>query len=210
MKKEYFANLEYNRLKRRKALTLSIIAFLLFSGTASVFFASGSPIIGAMFLLGLIVPITALPSAFKNHPIKNEPIVTFDNDLVIFKNKTLNVKEISSIKVTIDVPSYEVSKLDFNTIEEIKNRKPEDKHFGCFDVFYKNEKNQTSVIYTNIDGVIGALETALGLGVKKYAIFFAVKNNSIKSNYDMISLVKQKKQEEFSKTSKQTKTRQLI
>ena len=210
MKKEYFANLDYNRLKRRKALTLGLIAFILFSGTASVFFASQNYIVGAMFTLGLIIPITSVPSAFKAHPIKNEPIITFDGDLVIFKNKTLNVKDISSIKVTIDIPSYEISKLDFEAIEELKNRKPENIYYGCFDVFYKNEKKQTNVVYNNIDMVIDALETAIRLGVKKYAIFFVAKSNAIKSNYDMISLVKEKQKQEFDNASKQTKKRQLI
>ncbi len=210
MKKEYFANIEYNRQKRRKALTLSLIAFILFGGMASVFFATKTYIIGAMFLLGLIIPITALPSAFKNHPIKNEPIITFDGDSIILDKVTLKIKEISSIKVTIDLPPYEVTRLDFDAIEELKNRKPEDLYFGAFDIFVKNEKKNIKPYYTTIDHVIDALETAISLGLKKYAIFFVIKNNAIKSNYDMISLVKEKQKEEFSKSSKQSKTRQLI
>lgn len=210
MKKEYFANLDYNRQKRRKALTLSLIAFLMFSGMASVFFASGSPIIGSMFLLGLIIPITSLPSAFKNHPINGNPIITFDGDSVILRNKTLNVKEITSIKITIDIPTSLVDKLDFNAIEELKNRKPEDVYFGTFDIFVRKENKDVKVYYNNVDHVIDALETAIRLGVKKYAIFFVVKNNSIKSNYDIISLVKEKQKEEYDKLSKLSKTRQLI
>ncbi len=210
MKKEYFANIDYNRQKRRKALTLSIIAFILFGGTASVFFASKDYLIGGMFLLGLIIPITTLPSAFKNYPISSAPIISFDGDSVVLKHTTLKIKEISSIKVTIDIPTYEVSKLDFNAIEEIKNKKPEDIYFGTFDIFVKNEKKNVKVYYNSIDNVIDALETAISLGLKNYALFFTVKNNSIKSSYDLISLVKEKKQQEFQKTSKQAKTRQLI
>ena len=124
MKKEYFANLEYNRHKRRKVLTLSIIGFIMFSGTASVFIAFKTYSVAIMFLLGLIIPITAIPSAFKNHPVNGLPVVTFENDSVVFRNKTLAIKEISSIKITIEIPAYEVNKLDYDVVEEYQNKKP--------------------------------------------------------------------------------------
>ncbi len=210
MKKEYFANLDYNRAKRRKTLTLGIILFILASGAASLFIIKRDILFICLSLGVLIIPCMSIPSAFKNYPLTVNPLVVIDNNSVTTNKQQLTVKEIVKIKVTIDIPSSNFETISPVVIEKFRSSKPKNEYFGAFDVVIKNEKGKNVVLYSHIDNVIDALENALKIGVKNYDVYYVIKRNTVTSEYDLISDVRQQKQEEFANASKKSKTRQLI
>ena len=140
MKKEYFANLDYNRIKRRKSLTIGIISFICIAGTASLFIAKRDVIFSSLILILLVIPCLSVPSAFKNYPQTSNPLVVIENDAIITNKKTIPFKEVVKIKVTIDIPASNFETISPSVINDFKYNKPKNDYFGAFDVVIKNEK----------------------------------------------------------------------
>ena len=57
MKKEYFANKDFNRLKRKKAVTLSVVLVFIILSMSALFAASNDYVFTFVFLSFILIPI---------------------------------------------------------------------------------------------------------------------------------------------------------
>ncbi len=209
MKKEYFANREFNRYKRRKAVTLSVILFLLILGMSAIFATNKQYFFAGVFLCVLIVPIISLPLSFKNYPLHVNPIVIVDKDIIEINKKIFNVKDIYKISTIIELPSCKIDSKDRELLQSLKTCVPEDEYYGSFDVVYYDTKGKRQVEYAFIDHVVDALSLAVLNGVKNYELKFTIKKNTVVNECD---LKKQLKSEEkpLGATSKKSRKLQLL
>ncbi len=211
MKKDYFANIEYNRKKRRNSVVLSIILTFILLSMAVVFVANKDYAFAVLFASLVIVPIITLPSGFKNYPVHNNPIISIEKGLIVSNGKAFDIKDINTVTVLIELPSSKIDKDDLKTLEELKTTMPKDEFFGSFDISYYDKKGKPQVEYAYIDHTIGALYYAVECGLKKYAIKFTIKKNTVTNECDLKKKIENDAKENgLNKVSKKARNRQLI
>ncbi len=210
MKKDYFCNLDYNRAKRKNSLLLSLLLIICILGTISIFIALKDYTFIAIFALCLIVPIIAIPSAFKSYPLSVNPILSITDKEIIVGKETFKIKDIIKVKCIIDLPYSKIDAENKKLLNEMKSVKPENIYFGTFDIVIKDEKGKTRIIYSHIDEVIDALETAIEMGLKHYSLIYSIKKTSVVSEFDFKSSIANQKEIEKQTTTKKAKTKQLI
>lgn len=211
MKKEYFANKEYNKSKRRNSIFLSIILTMLLLFMASIYAVKGDYGFALIFALLLVIPIAAIPAGFKNYPLHDKPIVVIENGVLIANDKTFKIKEIKKLNVIIELPSSKIDKDDIETLERLKKEIPEDLYFGTFDIVYDGGKKKSEIEYAHIDHVVDALYQMVDNGLRKYDLKFTIKKNTVVNECDLKKVLdKQKQENALNKTTAKERKRQLI
>lgn len=210
MEKIFYADIEYNRQKRRSAITLSTLLIVLMIGTASIFMVKQDWLFSIFFLVFTLVPIFLIPQSFKNYPVHGKPILIIGDKKVTVMGKTVSLKDISSFRSTIALPPSKLDSENLKMLEEFKNVRPHEDFDGDLDIFYVNEKGRKEILFSHIQNVVLAHEALIDLGVKKYSMIFSVKKNTVKSEFDFKSHIANERQAENANTSKKSKTKQLL
>ena len=211
MKKEYFANKEFNKNKRRNAIVLSVFLSFMLLFMSATFAVKGDYLFTILFVLLLVIPILAIPAGFKNYPIHDNAIVVIENEEIVSNGKTFKLKEIKKLNVIIEIPSCKIDKEDIKTLDRLRTSIPKDDYFGSFDIVYKNEKNKIVIEYAYIDHVIDALYCMVDNGLKKYDLKFTIKKNTVVNECDLKKVLdKQKQENALDKTTKKERKKQLI
>ncbi len=211
MRKEYFANKEFNKTKRRNAVVLSIILAFMLLFMAATFAVKGDYLFSGVFALLLVIPILAIPSGFKNYPIHDKPIVIIEDGVIIANGKTFKIKEIKKLNVIIELPSSKIDKQDLELLDKLRTSIPEDDFYGTFDIVYQGEKNKNEIEYAYIDHVVDALYCMVENGLKKYDLKFTIKKNTVVNECDLKKVIeKEKKENALDKTTKKERKRQLL
>lgn len=208
--KEFYANVQYNKLKRRKTVALSVILVLLMLGCAATFVATKQYLFALVFASLIIIPIITLPSSFKNYPVTDKAIVSVSDDEIVISGEKYKIKDVTKVKVTIDIPVGRFEELNYQAIETLKAEKPSEEYFGSFDILVPDGKGKTKVAYSNLDKVICALEAMIERGLKNYTISYVIKKNTVNSEYDLRGDVLKEREEKIQETSKTSKIKQLI
>lgn len=210
MKKEFYPEINHNRQKRRNAVVLSVLLFVCMLGMISLFLVNKDYPFAVFFALFLFLPVISIPSAFSSYPVDGKPFITItDKDITISKN-TVKLKDVIRVKIIIELPASKIDSENLALLDKMKTEKPEDIFYGNFDVIYYDEKGRTRTLYGHIDGVIGALYTALEIGVKNYTLTYSIKKNVVRSEYDFKRDIALKKELENQQASKKQKAKQLI
>lgn len=210
MKKEFFADILYNRQKRRSAIVLNSLLIVVIVGTASIFIVKKDIIFSLFFLMFAFVPMLTIPSAFKNFPVHGNPVLTVTDKEVLIMGMDIKLKDISSFKATICLQPLKTEKETVEMLEEIKDKKPPEDFDGDFDIYYFDENGKKKTVFSHVQNVVGAIEALIELGVKTYSLNYSCKKNVVKSTYDFKSDLANRRQAENAKVSKKSKTKQLI
>jgi hypothetical protein len=210
MKKEFYANLDYNKSKRRSALLLSSLLMICILGTISIFVISKDYFFIIFFAIFLVIPFFAIPSTFKSYPIDGKPVVTItDKDITIGK-ETVKIKDIIRIKCIIELPHSKIDAENKMLLDQMKTAKPEDIYFGSFDITTRDNQGKIKIVYGHIDNLISAIETAYDTGVKHIILTYAIKKLTAESEYDFKGELAKVKEKEFQTASRKSKTKHLI
>lgn len=210
MKKEFYANIDYNKAKRRNALLLSALLTICILGTISIFVISKDYLFISFFAIFLVIPFFAIPSTFKSYPIDGKPLITItDKDITIGKD-TVKIKDIIRIRSIIELPYSKIESENKILLEEMKTAKPENIYYGSFDITTRDKAGKVKVFYGHIDSLIEAIETAYEVGVKHIKLTYAIKKLTVESEYDFKGELAKAKEKEFQTASKKSKTKHLI
>ena len=211
MKKEFFPNVEYNRKKRVTAITLNGALILASLCIASLFIIKQDIVMSVSFILVGLLPLLVIPQVLKNHPIKSaEPIVTITDKEITVLKETVELKAVTSIKVIVELLPSRLDSENIKILNDMVNVYPGDVYYGNLDIYYVGNDGKTKTLYSHIEGVIGAMETLIELGVKNYTLSYSIKKNAIKSEFDFKGLVQKRASEEAQKSSNKSKTKQLL
>lgn len=209
MKKEFYSDIIFNKQKRRSAVILNMLLVVISLGTASIFLVNKDWLFGGAFVFIAIFPISLIPVSFRNYPIHGKPIITVTDKEITVMNETVKVKDITKIKVLIDLPPCTDAE-SVKALEDIKTVHPGYDVYGNLDMFYVGSDGKKKIVYSHVSNVIEALEDMLYVGVKNYSVTYSIKKNTVISEFDFRKVVSQKKQEENNKLSEKQKKRQLI
>ena len=210
MTKEFFADILYNRQKRRSAIVLNSLLIVLTMGSASIFVAKQDWIFSIFFFAFSIIPMITIPSAFKNFPVHGKAVLTVTDKEVLVMGLTLKLKDISSFKATVTLPPCKSENETREMLEEFKSVKPHEDFDGDFDIFYFDEKGKKKIAYSHVKNVVGAIEALVELGVKNYSLIYSSKKQTVVSTYDFKSDIANRRQAEMNKLSKKGKNKQLL
>ena len=81
--KQFFPDIAYSKKKRWEALGLFALLLILIGGFATYMFLSKQPMMGAIMLIFLVIPLASIPSTFMNYPTKNVPLIEVDGGKII-------------------------------------------------------------------------------------------------------------------------------
>ena len=210
MKKEFYADIMFNKQKRRSAVILNLLLVVISLGTASIFLVNKDWFFGGAFVLIAILPIALIPVSFRNYPIHGNPIITVTDKEITVMNETAKVKDVTKIKVLIELPPCGNDAESLKALEDIKTVHPGYEFYGNLDMFYVGSDGKKKVAYSHVSNVIEALEDIIYVGVKNYSVTYSHKKNTALSEFDFRKVVSQKKQDENHKLTEKQKKRQLI
>ncbi len=210
MIKEFFADILYNRQKRRNAIVLNSLLIVLTIGTASIFVARRDWVFSLFFFAFSLIPMITIPSAFKNFPVHGNAVLTVTDKDVSIMGMTIKLSEISSFKAIITLPPCKTEAETREMLEEFKAVKPHEDFDGDLDIFYFDAKGKKRTVYSHVKNVAGAIEALVELGVKKYSLTYSSKKQTVVSTFDFKSDIANRRQAEMAKSNKKGKVKQLI
>lgn len=210
MEKKFYSDIEYNRAKRRSSIILNSLLIVVAIGTASMFVAQQDYLFMGVFLVVACLPIALIPISFKNHPVHGNSIITVTDNEITVMGETARVKDITKIKVLIELPPAKDDREGLEMLKEYKSIHPGYEFYGNLDMIYVGKDGKKRVAYSHVCNVIEALEAMIYVGVKNYSVTYSAKKNTMLSDHDFKNAVYSKKQEDNNKLSKKQKTKQLI
>ena len=210
MKKEFYSDILYNKQKRRSAVTLNLLLVVAMIGTSSIFIVNKDWPFAGLFIIVAFLPIALIPISFKNYPVHGNPIITVTDKEITVMEQTVKIKDITKIKVLIELPPCGNDAESIKTLQEMQSVHPGYEVYGNLDMFYIGSDGKKKIAYSHVSNVIQALEDMLYVGVKNYSVTYSVKKNTMISEFDFKSVVYNKKQEENNRLTEKQKKRQLL
>ena len=210
MQKDFYSDIAYNREKRRSSVILNSLLVVVALGTASIFVLNKDWLFMGIFIAVSLLPIALIPISFKNYPIHDKPVITVTDKEITVMDQTVKIKNITKIKVLIELPPCKDDRESIKQLEEIKYIHPGYEVYGNLDMFYIGEDGKKKIAYSHVLNVIEALENMLYVGVKNYSVTYCAKKNTTLSEFDFKSVVNNKKQVKNAKITKKQKTKGLI
>lgn len=210
--KEYYPDIVYNKAKRRNYYLLLILGCVLIGGTAAAFFVLQQTMIGLIMLVVLVVALTTLPSALMNYPVKNKPLIEVGNNKIkLYGKEEYKMSDVLVASVVIDVPPIHGTKEDkVKYLNDIASKKPVEPITGACDVLVKDEKGKEVTKYNIVYDCVGALQSLIDAGVKKYRIVYSMKRMSVKAKYTISPSSSNGGEGQFGEMSEKDKMMQLM
>ena len=184
--KEFYPDLQYNKSKRNKYITLLLLSVFFVGGMSAVMiFVLKNLMIGLIMLAVLLLVLLTIPSAFTNYPTKNKPLIEVGETKVrLYSKEEYHVSDVLEASVFIDVPSVKGTKeAKFEYLKKIAAKKPEQPVTGACDVLVKTQKGKEETKYNIVSDCLGALQALLDAGVKRYRIIYAMGKLTVKAIY---------------------------
>lgn len=176
--KKYFANVEYNKAKRRKYFALYMLLLLSLGILIGTFVALKQWWI--VVLGGVIIMVFAafIPQMLRSYPVKNDaPSLIVDGKTVYIDGQAFRAADIENAKVIIELAP--ISKIDSENkkfVSEAAAKMPEEECFGSIEISFRpgvGKKGEVRVV--TIEDCLGALVAMVDAGIKHYAIIFNMK-----------------------------------
>lgn len=209
--KRFFPDIAYSKKKRWEAMGLFALLVILIGGFATYMFVSKQPMMGAIMLIFLVIPLASIPSTFMNYPTKNVPLIEVDGGKIKVSGdkREYRASEILAVSVIIDVPNMKgTAEERMAELKRIASIKPTEPILGTCDLVVKNLKGKEETKYNIVSDCVGALEALLEAGVKKYRIIYCMKKLNTPATYALITTPN--KNQGYSELSEKERLSQLI
>ncbi len=213
----FYPDVEFNRKERKKTVVLAgvLIIFLLGMGISIVASSlsqedAGMGMVSGLLMIVLFVfAISMIPSAFKQYPVKHEPIIEIKQRELIVNGETFKYADVKDARLTITLAP--VGKKDENEkfLESMLGSEPPEHVTANLDFVVKDKGNKTKTVYTTIADAYEALVALYQVGFKHYTIVYSLKKLAKKATFDIGSRVTEQG-ETLSSLSKKDRLKQLF
>lgn len=212
---KFYPDIEFNRHERRKTLMLSAALLVMLGGMGVFVFTQQqtvSMIMGAVMLVILVLAVSTIPSAFKQYPVKNEPLIEVTPKEVTVNGKTYKISDIYEVRMTVTVPKTGSTKEEREKfLDALCAAEPERNMTANVDFVLKNpsaNKKKDENLYTTVACAYEALLALYKAGCKHYKIVYSMKKLAKLSTYDLGETVTEDGVK-LSNVSKKDRLRQL-
>ena len=189
----FYPDLAYNKKERTKTLVLSVILILFLGGMGVTVFIPGlqntdNPmgwISGALMIFLLIFCISVIPGAFKQYPIKNEPVVTLTAKDITIMGTTYKNSDVKKVRLTITVGAVGNKAENEKFLDSIASKEPPAHVTANLDFVVPGKKGKLTTVYTTVCDGYESLVTLYQAGFKHYSIVYALKKLARESTYSL-------------------------
>ncbi len=193
---KFYPDIAFNRKERNKTVILSTLLILLMGGMGVTILLGNkeggtfSFISGVLTLVCLVFAISMIPSAFKQYPVKNEPLVEVKPREIVINGTTYKTSDVTEARLTFTVEPVGKKEDNQKMLDSLAAQEPPRKTTANLDFAVKDIKDgKTKTVYTTIADGYEALLAVYSAGVKHYSIVYSMKKLVAKSTYNLNSSV---------------------
>ncbi|MBQ4098944.1 MAG: hypothetical protein IJC87_02315 [Clostridia bacterium] len=213
----FYPDLAFNKKERRKTLILSVILIIFLGGMGISVLIPGfqnpeNPmgwISGALMLFLLIFCISIIPGAFKQFPVKNEPVVTVTSKEITIMGTTYKHSDVKSVRLTITVGAVGNKAENEKFLDSLVDKEPPAHVTANLDFAVPDKKGKITTVYTTICDGYESLVALYKAGIKHYSIVYSLKKLARQSTYS-IGNTKTSDGKPLSELSKKERRQQLF
>lgn len=191
-KTKFYPDIAYNRKERNKTVVLSMLLVLVMGGmgvTILLGYKEGgtfSLISGILTLVCLIFAISMIPSAFKQYPVKNEPLIEINPREITINGVNYKISDVTEVRLTITVEPVGKKEDNQKLLDTIAAQEPPKNTTANLDFAVKDIKEgKVKTVYTTIADGYEALLAVYSAGIKHYSIVYSMKKLVANSTYDL-------------------------
>ena len=194
----FYPDVAFNKKERRKTITLAALLILLMGGFGATIIVGGlrnnggtmSFISGALSLVCLVFAVSMIPSAFKQYPVKNVPLIEVKPKEIVVNGTPVKTSDIYQVRLTLTVDSVGKKEDNEKLLNSLIDKEPPRNTTGNLDFAVKDVKsNKSKTLYTTVTDSYEGLLAIFSAGVKHYEIVYSMKKQAVKSTYNLNSSV---------------------
>ena len=213
----FYPDVAFNKRERRRALILSSLLLLFLGGFGVAIIVGGfqNPddpmgwISGVLMLVLFVLTISTIPSAFKQYPVKEEPIITLKQKEITIMGETFKQSDILEVRLTITLASVGNKQENEKFLDSVLGEEPPRNVTANLDFAVPDKKDKTKTIYTTVANGYEALLALYQAGYKHYSIVYSLKKLAKASTYNL-GKTKTEDGKELATLSKKERLKQLF
>lgn len=213
----FYPDVEYNRRERKKAIVLAcvLVIFLAGMGLTIIVGSLKNPtdpmgwVMGLLMILMFLFAISLIPQAFKQHPVKKDPIIEVKPKEIVIYGETFKYADVKEARLTITLGPVGKKEENEKFLNSMLDKEPPANLTANLDFAVKDKGNKTKTLYTTIADAYEALVALYQAGFKHYTIVYSLKKLAKKGTYD-IGQTKTETGATLSSLSKKERLKQLF
>lgn len=214
---KFYPDIAFNRKERSKTVVMASILILLMGGMGVTILLGGmqneggslSYISGAITLVCVIFAVCMIPSAFKQYPVKEIPLIEIKPRELIVNGTSIKPSDVIEVRLTYTVDAVGKKEDNQKMLESLADKEPPKNTTANVDFYVKEPNGKTKTLYTTVANSYEAIIALFSSGIKHYSIVYAMKKQAIKSTYDLNSTQLQDGSK-LSELSKKQRLKQLF
>ena len=213
----FYPDIEFNKKERRRAILLSSFLLLFLGGMGVAIIVAGfqNPdepmgwISGVLMLVLFVITLSTIPSAFKQYPVKPDPIITLKQKEITIMGETFKQSDVLEVRLTITLESVGNKQENEKFLDSILGEEPPKNVTANLDFAVPDKKDKTKTVYTTIANGYEALVALYQAGYKHYSIVYSLKKLAKVSTYNL-GKTKTEDGKELATLSKKERLKQLF
>ena len=189
----FYPDVEFNRKERTKTITLCGVLLFFLGGMAISIIAAGlktpdNPMgwtSGVLMLVLFVMVIAMMPSAFKQYPVKKEPIVEVKPKEITIHGETFKQSDVKEVRLTITVAPIGNKAENEKHLDAMLDKEPPKNTTANLDFAVPGPKGKIKTVYTTIENGYEALLVLYQAGYKHYSIVYSMKKLAKRATYDL-------------------------
>ncbi|MBE5742270.1 MAG: hypothetical protein E7360_02990 [Clostridiales bacterium] len=189
----FYPDIEFNKRERKKTIVMAIILMFFLAGMGvTIILASlqnqADPmgwISGALMLVFFVFAVSLIPNAFKQFPIKNEPIIEVKQREVVINGEEYKYADVKEVRLTITVEPVGKKEENEKFLNSLLSKEPPAHITANLDFAVPDKGNKLKTVYTTIADAYEALVALYQAGYKHYSIVYSMKKMAKKATYDI-------------------------
>ncbi len=214
---KFYPDVIFNRKERSKTVIMASLLIVLMGGMGLTIILGGVKssggtmafISGALTLVCLVFAVSMIPNAFKQYPVKNEPLIEIKPREITINGTPYKLSDVTEVRLTLTLDSVGKKEDDKKMLDAIAAKEPPKNTTANLDFAVKEANGKSKTLYTTIADGYEALVAVFSAGVKHYSIVYSCKKQAVKSTYDLNSSVTASG-EKLSELSKKQRLKQLF
>ena len=191
---KFYPDVERNRKERGKTIIMAIILIFMMGGMGITLFIGGriysengtiTFIMAALMIVVLVFAASMIPSAFKQNPVKNEPIIEITPREAKINGETYKISDILEVRLTMSFEPVGNKEENEKFMQSLVDKEPEKGVTANVDVAVRDKGDKSKTLYTTVKNSYEALLAFYNAGVKRYGIVYSMKKIMKKSTFDL-------------------------
>lgn len=190
----FYPDIDFNKRERRRALVLSAVLLFFLGGMGISVFVAGikdnaNPmgwISGVLMMILFVLAISMIPGAFKQYPVKHEPIIEITPKEIKVFGETYKLSDILEARLTITLESVGNKAENEKFLDSILDKEPQAGLTANLDFAVPDTKRgKTKTVYTTVENAYEALVALYQVGFKRYSIVYSLKKLAKKATFSI-------------------------